>query len=197
MVNTTAPVTRRALRARRRRGRLHSLLVSTLATGVAVTLGVASAGVTTAFLTASASAPGGTITAGTLELQINGAPSAALGAWEPTPNTPAVKSFTITNIGDATADLSAAIAVTAPAPALTSHVTARLTPVANAAACVAGLAGTQAPIRGYAATNVASVAAGASRVFCLEMAITPGAPSTVAGQSLAFTMTVSGLQSAS
>ena len=64
-------------------------------------------------------------------------------------------------------------------------------------ACVAGLAGTQAPIRGYAATNVASVAAGASRVFCLEMAITPGAPSTVAGQSLAFTMTVSGLQSAS
>lgn len=187
---------RREQRVSARASRLRALVTSTLTTGLAVLIGVSGAGGTYAWLTASATAPGATVQAGTLTLQINGAASAALGTWEATPNTPQVKSFTITNTGNAPASLTGAIAATT-TPALTPYATARLTNVANPAACVPGLGGAQGALNGYTTAAFDTIAAGTTRTYCLEVGLAAGTPVSVSGQSLNFSLTVTGTQSGS
>lgn len=191
----TAP-TRRERRINGRASRLRSLVASTLTTGLAVLIGVSGAGGTYAWLTASATAPGATVQAGTLTLQINGAASAALGTWEATPNTPQAKAFTITNTGNAPASLTGTIAATT-TPALTPYATARLTNVASAAACVPGLGGAQGVLNGYTTTAFDTIAVGATRTYCLEVGLAAGTPVSVSGQSLNFSLTITGTQNGS
>jgi hypothetical protein len=169
-------------------------VASALATGLAVTIGVGGAGATHAWLSASAAAPGATVRAGTLTLQINGASSATLGGWEAAPDTPQAKAFTITNTGDAPAGIAGSIL--APAVALAPYATARLTKVANQAACAPGLGGAQGALSGYTIpAGFDTVPVGAAHWYCLEVGIAAGAPITVSGQSLTFVLIVNGTQS--
>ena len=194
-VNATALRPRK--RQKRRSIRLFSLVTTSLGVGLAVFIGLSGAGATYSYLRDSGTAPGATVQAGTLTLQINDSSSAALGAFSPTPNTPVAKAFKVTNTGNAPTALTATIAASS-TPAITTYSLARITNVANAAACTTGLTGTQAPLNGYStAAAFDTVAVGASRWYCLEIGLSSGAPASVSGQSFAFTLTVDGAQSAS
>ena len=194
-VNATALRPRK--RQKRRSIRLFSLVTTSLGVGLAVFIGLSGAGATYSYLRDSGTAPGATVQAGTLTLQINDSSSAALGAFSPTPNTPVAKAFKVTNTGNAPTALTATIAASS-TPAITTYSLARITNVANAAACTTGLTGTQAPLNGYStAAAFDTVAVGASRWYCLEIGLSSGAPASVSGQSFAFTLTVNGAQSAS
>ena len=194
-VNATALRPRK--RQKRRSIRLFSLVTTSLGVGLAVFIGLSGAGATYSYLRDSGTAPGATVQAGTLTLQINDSSSAALGAFSPTPNTPVAKAFKVTNTGNAPTALTATIAASS-TPAITTYSLARITNVANAAACTTGLTGTQAPLNGHStAAPFDTVAVGASRWYCLEIGLSSGAPASVSGQSFAFTLTVNGAQSAS
>lgn len=191
-------MTRRGERfARRPRRRPRALVHAFLASIAAVAIGLSGAGATHAFLAAGTNAPGARLAAGTLTLRINDSSSATLGAFAVSPSTPVAKAFSVANTGDAPAALDAAIAATS-TPQLTAHALARITPVANSAACAAGLGGAQAPLNGYsAALGGGPLAAGATRWYCLEVALAANTPATVSGQGLSFEITVAGTQSAS
>ena len=196
MVNVDALALRPRTRQKRRTIRLFSLVTASLGVGLAVFIGLSGAGATYSYLRDSGTAPGATVQAGTLTLLINDSSSAALGAFSPTPNTPVAKAFKVSNTGNAPTSLTATIAATT-TPGITTYSLARITNVANAAACTTGLTGTQAAMNGYStAAAFDTVAVGASRWYCLEIGISSGAPATVSGQGFAFTLTVDGAQSA-
>lgn len=183
--------------ARRRRSRLRGFALTTAAVAVAVLIGLSGAGVTYAFLNAKATLPGATITAGTAAIQINGSAAATLGNQTLSPNTPAVWAFTVGNTGSVKMDISAALAATT-SPAYASAARALLVPVANTAACTAGVAGTPAPLIGYTAptSTMGIIAAGGSQVYCLVVSLPAGTSSAGAGSPLSFTLTVAAAQSA-
>jgi hypothetical protein len=136
------------------------------------------------------------VRSGTLTLLVNNSSSAALGDWAVAPSTPIAKSFTVTNTGNAATDVLAQIATTTN-PTLASYATARVTPVANAAACVVGLSGAQGPLNGYTSpAALSTVAVGATQTLCLEVGLLANTPSSVSGQSLNFTLNINGAQHA-
>lgn len=183
--------------AGRPRRRPRALVRAFLASGAAVLAGLSGAGFSYAFLTSTANAPGATLTAGTLTLRINGSSSASLGTFAVSPSSPAARAFSVANTGDAPAAIAAEIKA-ATNPPITSYARARITPVATSAACAAGLGGPQGPLNGYsAALGGGALAAGATRWYCLEVALTAGTPATVSGQGLDFDVTLDGTQSAS
>lgn len=183
--------------ARSRRRRLRSLVYGTVASAIAVIIGLSGAGATYAFLSSTVSAPGATVTAGTLTIQINGSNSAALGPFAVSPSVPVAKAFSVQNTGNAPATLDAAISA-ATTPAITSHTLARVTEVANSAACVTGLAGPQGTLHGYSSALAGgSLQPAATRWYCLEVSLPAATPATVSGQGFNFTMTVGATQSAS
>lgn len=192
----TQIVPRREARIQAKRASRRTLATSTLATGLAVLIGLSGAGATYALLSASVTAQGATVQSGTLTLLVNGSSSAALGNWAVAPSTPIAKAFTVTNTGDAAADLVAQTATTTN-PSLASYATARVTPVANSGACTVGLAGTQGPLNGYTSpAALSTIAAGATQTFCLEVGLVANAPGSVSGQSLNFTLNINGTQNA-
>lgn len=182
-------------RGRRQNRPLRALARATLAASVAMVIGLSGAGGTYAFLTGTANAPGASLTAGTLGLQLNGASSAALGAFAVSPSTPVAKAFSVKNTGDVPATLAAEIEATS-TPQISSRALARITQVANTAACTTGLGGTQTALHGYSATlGGGSLAAGATRWFCFEVALAANTPATLSGQGFGFGITINGRQS--
>ncbi|MFT4134894.1 hypothetical protein [Microbacterium sp.] len=181
-----------------RRPRRRALVHASLAVAASVVVGLSGAGGTYAFLTSTAGAPGATLSAGTLTLQVNGSASASLGTFAVSPAAPIATAFRVTNTGDAPAALDAAIAATS-TPLLASHALARITEVAGSEACTTGLGGPQAALPGYAAVlgDGASLSAGATRWYCLEVALAADTPIAASGQGLGFTLTVNGTQSTS
>lgn len=186
--------TRREARTQIRSVRQRTLVTSILATGLAVLLGLSGAGGTYAWLSASGSTPGATVRSGTLALLINSSSSAVLGNWVVAPTKPVAKSFTVTNTGDAPAVLAAKITATT-TPAITANATARVTPVANSAACVPGLSGAAGALNGFTNTaGLGAVAAKATVTMCLEIGLATNTPLSVNGQTLNFTLNISGTQ---
>lgn len=176
--------------------RPRSLLLTLVGAVAAVVIGVSGAGVTHAFLTATVTQPGATITAGTAGIQINGATAAALGSVALSPAAPAVWSFTVANTGNVALDLSARISAPA-GPAFAPVARAVLAPVAGAAACSAALAGTPAALDGFTAPALGTVAAGASQTYCLVVSLPNPTPAAGSGSPLGFTVTVDAAQNAS
>lgn len=180
-----------------RRRRLRSLVHATIISAIAVVIGVSGAGATYAFLSSTEQVGGATVTAGTLTIQINGASSAALGPFAVSPSVPVAKALSVQNTGNAPATLDAVISA-ATTPAITAQTLARITEVANSAACVTGLAGPQGSLHGYSSTLTGgSLQPTATRWYCLEISLPAGTPATVSGQGFNFTMTVNATQSAS
>lgn len=144
----------------------------------------------------TATVTGATITAGSSAVTINGAATASptLGALGPGES--AVTPLTIANTG--TTPVSVAVtgtAIGADPASLAASLTATLTPVAGAASCVAGLAGSTGPLNGFTTTaSPVSLAKGASTVLCLRLTLSTSAPRATQGQSAAFTMTLTGTQ---
>lgn len=180
------------------RPRWRAWVTGTVITATAVLIGLSGAGVTQAYLTASASQPGATLTAGTAAIQVNGVSAANLGSRGLTPNTPAVWSFTVSNTGSVKMDISAVISAPAAAGYATST-RAVLAPVSGAAACTASLGGTPQPFDGFTAStaSLGAVQAGAVQTYCLVVSLPSGTSAVGSGSPLAFSMTVDAVQSAS
>ncbi|MFT3970353.1 MAG: hypothetical protein QM695_08735 [Micropruina sp.] len=167
---------------------------ATLAAIVAVVVGVGGAGGTYALLSVTTPFSGATLTAGTLGLQLNGASSASLDAFAVSPNTPVAKPFSVTITGDVPATLRADI--TADSTSITSYARARITRVTDTTACAINLTGSQGALQGYSETlGGGSLAAGATRWYCFEVALATNTPATVSGEGLTFTVTITGTQS--
>lgn len=175
------------------RSRVRPVLVCTVITVGALALGLAAGGATLAALSASATVPGATISAGSLGLTVNGASSAPLAAFSVVPGAPQAQAFTVTNTGTAAADLTATINVSSSQP-IKDNMRARLTAVGSAAQCVPGLGGPLAPLVGYVSPVLTTVAAGQSASLCLEVTLDDATPPAQAGQSAAFTATISATQ---
>lgn len=163
-----------------------------LAAGATV-LGVAGAGGTYALLSSTAETPEVTLTAGTLDLQVNGATTAALGTWNVTPATPVARSFTVSSTGDIPATLSAGVRATT-SQAITANTQVRITPVTTAAACTVGLSGPLAALDGYSAPSLGSLTPGQTRTFCLELRLNPNTPVAQSGQGVGMTVDITATQ---
>lgn len=196
-----APVTRRGLRAQRKRAvrarRLRSMLFSTLVMGVCTVLGVGAAQGTYALLSSTTAVPSATVRSGTAGLQINGVtwPTVALiGAMNAlAPTRPTAKAFEVKNTGNVSLDLVASITTSAGA-GLKDYLTVRLSPVASAAACTTTTRPTTA-FTAFTNVGVGSVSTGASQWYCLEVWLSASTPSALSGTSIsAFTLTLDAKQ---
>lgn len=188
---------RRAAHARpRSSSRLRSAALTGLILTGATVLGLAGAGGTYALLSARAETSSATITAGTLDLRIDGQASAALGNLPVSPAAPVVRAFTVTSVGDVPSTLRGSVTATT-AQQITSSAQVRITPVASAAACAPGLAGALAPLSNYSAPNLGRIAAGAQRTFCLEVRLAANTPVAQSGQSIGFTLDITTTQEVS
>lgn len=177
----------------RTRKRAARLFIACGVVGAATVLGLATAGGTLALLTANQTVPGATITAGSLDLTVNGASSASLGGLAVLPGVPQAIPVTVANTGTTPASLTATINVTS-SGTINDRLRARITPVTNAAACAPGLASAQGSLNGFTAADFTSLAAGASTVVCLEIALDEATPIALSGQSATFTATVTATQ---
>ena len=204
-MTSSAPVTRRALRAEsrssRQRRRVRGLAVSAALITGATLLGLGAAGGTYALLNARAELGGATISSGTAELRVDGAASARLDALTVGPGAPAARAVTVSNTGDVTLDLTARATPTA-SPAILANTQIRVTPVSFAAECVPGRPGAApAPLSGYSVAGLGALApkktgSQGSAMLCLELSLRDGTPVEQAGQEVPFTLTIEGVQRA-
>lgn len=168
------------------------IVVAILASAAAVALGASGAGVTFAFLNASATVTQATVKAGTFGIRIGDGTAAALPAKKLSPASPATWAFTVTNTGDAPADLAARIAAPG-GPAYAASARASLTPVENASACTTGLASTSS-LNGYTNPALGSLAAGETKTYCLVVSLPNPTPAAGSGSAHSFTLTVDAVQ---
>lgn len=177
------------------RSRWRTWVSGTAMTAAAVLIGLSGAGVTQAYLTASAPQPGATLTAGTAAIQVNGASATNFGSRALTPNTPAVWSFTVSNTGSVKMNIAALVS----APATSGYATstrAILAQVPGPAACTASLGGAAQPFNGLSSA-LGALPAGATQTYCLVVSLPSGTSAVGTGSPLAFSMTVDAVQSAS
>lgn len=73
---------------------------------------------------------------------------------------------------------------------------ARITPVANAAACTTGLTGTRQDLAAYSQSTLDTMVKATTQTYCLELSLKAGTPVSQSGQGLSFTMTMTGTQKA-
>ena len=155
-------------------------------------LGVSGAGVTFAFLNASAPVAQGTVQSAGFGIRIGDGASAALPTKNLSPASPATWAFPVTNTGAAPADLAARIAAPG-GPAYATSARGSLTEVASEAACTTALAGTAA-LNGYAKPALGSLAAGETKTFCLVVSLPNPLPANGSGSAHSFTLTIDAVQ---
>lgn len=159
---------------------------------------LAGVGGTAAYLNASATVPGAKVSAGTLVLQINGATTAALGSWTPTPSTPQARALTITNAGDVPASVASQVTVTGTTLSLSTYTQLRLVTVVSAAACTSSVTGgASGAITAFPTTAVAHLDAGETKTLCAIVSLSSTAPIGSAGGTVSFTTTMTATQQVS
>ncbi len=192
-----APLTRRVLRERAARSaqgaRLRALLGSAVALTIATGLGLGAAGGTYALFNAQAVMPGATVSSGTMDLLVNGASSASLGAWNVSPARAQSQAFTVTNRSTVPVDVSAS-AITTSASAISADTVASLAAVTGSAACTTGSVGARVPLNGYTRDRFVRLAAGETATLCLDIGLRAGTPASRSGQSAPFTLTLTSYQ---
>lgn len=180
-----------------RGGAVRALLLGTGAILVAVLLSTGGAG-TFALWSGNAVAQGVTITSGTTGLTINGTPSAVIEGMDASklgPGTSVLSVLTLENTGGTPLTIAVtASAVTAQTGALADELTVRLTAVESASACAPGLAGASGRLSTFTTAPSGALAAAASELFCLEIALDLDAPPTSQGATASFTLTFTGAQ---
>lgn|GEM_PF-2747505 len=164
---------------------------STAAVAGCTLLGLGAGGGTLAFFNDGATAPGGTVTAGTAQLRVNDAASAPLAEATLSPATPAALSFVVSNTGDAPLGLSATANT---AGSLGGDALAALVPVGSAADCTAGTAGSRVPLSGLDAASLGTLRPGSSSRLCLVLGLAANTPVELSGTGFTYTLTITGRQ---
>ena len=173
-------------------GRFARLGVCALVLAVVTAMGAALGGGTFALLSAHAVTAGGVVRAGTAELHIDGLREAPLGSLPVSPAAPASRAVTIKNSGDA--DLAVLFASTAVGGGLAQVAMLRITPIARTSECAPGLTGSLSPIAEFRYEDVGRLAAGDTRVMCIEVFLPLGTSPEVSGESIDFALAVTGAQ---
>jgi len=163
----------------------------------AVLLSTGGAG-TFALWSGNAVAQGVTISSGTAGLTINGASSAAIADMDAStlgPGTSVRSVLTLENTGSTPLAIAVtASAVTAQTGGLADELTVRLTAVDSVSACAPGLAGESGRISTFTTAPSGELAAEASELFCLEIALDLDAPPSSQGGTASFSLTFTGAQ---
>jgi len=168
--------------------------VLTAFVGAGVVLGLAGVGGTYSFLTAHITSPTSVVKAGSLSLTVDGGPSAALAAFQLSPNVWQMRSVTVMNTGDAPAALTASAAITSTDP-ISADTVARLSTVPFGSTCAAGASVPTTGLTGFSA-GLGTLAPGARTVVCLEVGLRPATSPDRSGQTVAFQMTITAQQQA-
>ena len=173
-------------------GRILRLGVSALGLGVATIAGAALGGGTFAMLSSRAVAPGGTVSAGTAELRINGTTEASLGDIQASPSSPGTRAFTIENTGDA--ELMLAIATAGTGGALADVARIRITPIDVPEGCAPGLSGPLVSLANFHVQEMGGIVPEETRAVCLEVDIPVGTAAELSGQTVDFRLELVGAQ---
>ncbi len=164
---------------------------------ITVLLGMVGIGGTLAYLRDAETVSGATVTAGTLTLQINGAPSTNLGAWTPTPATPSAKAFTVTSASHAPATVAAAINVTS-TDQIRNFAQLRIVEVPNAAACTnAVTGGVTGSLMSFPASQLTHLTATETQWLCAVISLSSSTSIDRAGESISFNMVLTATQAVS
>lgn len=198
-MTTSEPGLRRDRRADARRDRARNkrrqLFVTTAVVAASTLVGVAAAGTTYALLDDNKGGGAAVVSAGTMNVLINQSPSFTLTNFALSPTTPAAQEFSVQNVGNVPATLSASVQVTS-TTAIGSNILARLTPLTGTQTCAVGMAGAQGDLSTYAIADLGRIPANEGRRYCLELSLKTGTPVAQSGQSATFTLTMRGVQSA-
>lgn len=184
----------RPAKRRRTAPRVPPFLLALL-TAASVLVGLFAAGTTSAWLRASLRpAEGVVVHAGSAGLSINGAEEAHLPPAVISPRMVYRTSLHVANTGDVPLLVTGAITMNG-ANELTPHLTALVTPVSDANACVAGLEGRKGPAENYALDGWVLKQSGTT-TLCVEVALAQNTPVTASGLPVAFTLQLSATQQA-
>jgi hypothetical protein len=151
----------------------------------------------------AASTSASTVTSGTAALSIGGLSSMNTGSMGPGGAT--TGTFTVTNTGSVplsmrvtTGSTSVASANGASNSTVLGALTIRLSLVASAGACTAGLSGASGAIASFdTGAGYYTLPAGASGIGCVEVDLASSAPQSVSGATTSFSLTATGTQVAS
>jgi len=166
---------------------------------VAIAIAVSASAGSYALWNGATNVTGGSMSAGSAAITINGSTTAtlALGALGPGEST--TTPLTIANTGSTPVSLAVtdtAIGTDAASLAVAPQLTATLTSVADPTRCQAGLTGgSTGTLTGFTTTSAPIVLAkDANATLCLQLSLATSAPSTMQGKSAAFTMSLTGTQ---
>lgn len=183
---------------------ISNLIKTVGALSVAVVLGVLASGGTFAYLSSSASASTGTISAGNAALSTSGSPLSLAGLYPgATVSAPFTVSIPDTGTDAAQGTVPLALSVTsfagpATSNALWQNLSIRVDVTTSAASCLdgTGLSGTPTWQPSSTGTSLNStLAVGANAIVCLSATLSPSAPSSALGQTTSFNVTIGGVQS--
>ncbi|MEP9382262.1 hypothetical protein [Nocardioides sp. KR10-350] len=160
---------------------------------VTVVLGLAGTGGVYALWDASATAPGATITTGSIGLTVAGRESAVLTGLDGplAPGAQVSASVTLHNTGSV--PLSVGVASTTGSAPLADALTLRAAAVPVGTSCPTS-AGTTGALVGYVARQLVTLPADGSEDLCLVLALDGSAPVTLAGTSADLGLTITGDQ---
>jgi hypothetical protein len=171
------------------------LLFAATAIGAAVAIAVAGAGASYALWTSTAPLNGGTISAGSTSLTVNGVqdyavtPGATVG-----PGNPVFTTLVLANTGTSPVVPRATTTAYAQTKGLADNLTVTVAPLKSGDRCDGGLpAGAPAPLVGFS-TPLEAIPAGASARVCFGLALAAAAPATVQGGTASFTITIDAVQ---
>jgi hypothetical protein len=167
------------------------LLSAATAIGASVALAVAGAGASYALWTDTAPLNGGTITAGSTSLTVNGVqdyavtPGATVG-----PGNPVFTTLVLANTGTSAVAPTATTTAYAQTKALADNLTVTIAPLKSGDRCDGGLAaGAPAPLVGFS-LPLDAIPVGTSARVCFGLALAAAAPGTVQDGTASFTITI-------
>ncbi|WP_346231907.1 hypothetical protein [Parafrigoribacterium mesophilum] len=167
------------------------LLSAVTVIGASVAIAVAGAGASYALWTSTVPLNGGTVSAGSTSLTVNGVQDYTVPAGATVgPQNPVFAPILLANTGTAPVIVTATTTAYTQTGALADNLTLTLGPLANGETCGAGLvAPAAAPLVGFS-TQLGTIPAGASAHVCLGLALAAAAPATVQGGTASFTITI-------
>lgn len=168
--------------------------IGATAIGAAVVIAVAGAGASYALWTSTVPLDGGTISAGSTTVTVNGVQDYTIPLGDKVgPGNPVFTTLTLANTGTTPVATSVTTTAFAQTNALADNLTVTIAPLAPGDSCGAGLLGAASPLVGFSSPLGAIPAGGSARV-CLGIGLATAAPATVQDGTASFTITVDAVQ---
>jgi hypothetical protein len=170
------------------------LLSAVTAVGASVVIAVAGAGASYALWTSTVPLDGGTISAGSTAITVNGVQDYTIDLGDKVgPGNPVFTVLSLANIGSTPVAPSVTTTAFAQTNALADNLTVMIAPLAAGDSCGIGLLGATSPLVGFSSPMEAIPAGGSARV-CFGIGLATAAPITVQDGTASFTITIDAVQ---